>query len=66
MPADKLEWLKRWVDAGAKTERPEPIEIGPGVPITLEDRSYWAYRPIVRRSTPPIDMGNGFVLPSMR
>lgn len=48
LPAVHMEVLKKWIDAGAKTERPEPDEIGPGVPITIEDRDYWAFRPVVR------------------
>ena len=52
LPAEKLETLRRWIAAGAKTERVEPEQIGPGIPITLEDRNYWAFQPIVR---PPVD-----------
>jgi Protein of unknown function (DUF1553)/Protein of unknown function (DUF1549)/Planctomycete cytochrome C len=48
LPAEKLETLRRWIAAGAKTQRVEPEQIGPGIPITLEDRSYWAFRPIIR------------------
>ncbi len=48
LPASQLEVLRKWIDAGSKTERPEPEQIGPGVPITAEDRDYWAFRPIVR------------------
>jgi hypothetical protein len=54
MPAEKVETLKRWIEAGAKTDRPEPEQIGPGVPITAEDRDYWAFRPIVRPSVPEV------------
>lgn len=48
LPAEKLETLRRWIAEGAKTQREEPEQIGPGIPITLEDRSYWAFQPIVR------------------
>ncbi len=48
LPPEKLEVLKKWVAAGVPTERPEPEQIGPGVPITMEDRDYWAFRPITR------------------
>lgn len=50
LPAEPLRILKEWIERGAKTERPEPEQIGPGVPITAEDREYWAFRPIVRPS----------------
>lgn len=52
LPVDALRILSDWVDSGAKTERPEPEQIGPGVPITVEDRDYWAFRPIVRPAVP--------------
>ena len=52
LPAAQLEVLRKWINAGSKTERPEPEQIGPGVPITLEDRDYWAFRPIVRPQVP--------------
>lgn len=54
MPAEQLAILKKWVEAGAKTDRPEPEQIGPGVPITAEDRDYWAFRPITRPAVPDI------------
>ncbi|MFO1066382.1 MAG: PSD1 and planctomycete cytochrome C domain-containing protein [Pirellulales bacterium] len=46
VPAEKVEVLKAWIAAGAPTLRTEPESIGPGVPISDEDRSYWAYQPI--------------------
>lgn len=54
LPAEQLETLKKWIEAGAKTDRPEPEQIGPGVPITAEDRDYWAFRPIVRPIVPEV------------
>ncbi len=54
VPPAKLDMLRSWIAAGANTERAEPLEIGPGIPITYEDRNYWAFRPITRPSlTPP-------------
>ncbi len=52
LPAEKLETIRRWIADGAKTERDEPEQIGPGIPITYEDRNYWAFRPIIR---PPVE-----------
>ena len=52
LPPETIELLRRWLAAGAKTERPEPEQIGPGIPITLEDREYWAFRPIRRPEVP--------------
>ena len=52
LPAAQLDILRKWIDDGSKTERNEPEHIGPGIPITVEDRDYWAYRPIVRPEIP--------------
>lgn len=46
---EKVELIRRWIDLGAATARPEPESIGKGIPITEEERSFWAYQPI----TPP-------------
>ncbi len=43
---EKVEILRRWIESGAKTKREEPESLPPGIPITEEDRSYWAYQPI--------------------
>lgn len=48
LPVEKLETIRRWIADGAKTDRDEPEQIGPGIPITFEDRNYWAFQPIVR------------------
>lgn len=43
---EKVEILRRWIESGAKTKREEPESLPPGIPITEEDRAYWAYKPI--------------------
>ncbi len=45
VPDEKVELIRKWLAAGAPTARPEPESIGPGVPLSVEDRQYWAYRP---------------------
>ncbi|WP_075095052.1 PSD1 and planctomycete cytochrome C domain-containing protein [Planctomyces sp. SH-PL14] len=52
LPPAQLAILEKWVAAGAPTLRPEPETIGPGIPISVEDRSYWAYQPIQRPEIP--------------
>ncbi|MCG6156555.1 PSD1 and planctomycete cytochrome C domain-containing protein [Rubinisphaera margarita] len=52
VPDEQVQILERWIAQGAKTLRPEPENLGPGIPITLEERSYWAFQPIERRSVP--------------
>ncbi len=44
----ELQTLERWIALGAPTVRPEPAEIGPGLPILPEDRQWWAFQPIKR------------------
>lgn len=51
VPQEKLDVLRRWIADGAPTLRDEPEQLDPGIPITLEERSYWAYQPIRR---PPV------------
>jgi mono/diheme cytochrome c family protein len=40
--------IERWIAEGAKTLRPEPESLAPGLGITDEERSWWAFRPIER------------------
>jgi hypothetical protein len=56
VPAEKVELLREWLTAGAPTLRPEPESIGPGVPISVEERSYWAYQPISRPPLPDLSV----------
>ena len=51
VPARAIEVFSRWIAAGAPTARPEPDQLGTGIGVTLEERSYWAFQPITR---PPI------------
>lgn len=46
VPADQIAILENWVATGAKTARPEPESIPPGLGISEEERGYWAFRPI--------------------
>lgn len=46
VPAAEIKIIERWIAGGAKTSRPEPKTIGPGLGITPEERAYWAFQPI--------------------
>lgn len=50
----KIAVLENWIRAGALTRRKEPKQIGPGIPITEEERNYWAYRPITKPAIPQV------------
>jgi len=53
---EKKKLLRAWIEAGAPTNGPEPQTIGPGIPLTDAERSYWAYRPLAKPHTAiPID-----------
>jgi hypothetical protein len=51
LPTGDIEMLAEWIAAGAPTLREEPQSVDKGVPITEEDRSFWAFQPPRR---PPI------------
>jgi hypothetical protein len=40
--------LRTWINNGAPTHRAEPESIGPGIPLTDAERSYWAYQPLTK------------------
>ncbi len=44
--------IKRWIDGGAKTARPEPTEVGHGAGITEEERAFWSFQPIGQPKIP--------------
>ena len=48
LSSKEIATLKQWLAEGAKTARPEPETIGPGLGITPEERTYWAFQPIKR------------------
>lgn len=43
---EKKERILKWLKDGAPTRRPEPSEIGYGIPLTEEEKSFWAYKPL--------------------
>ncbi len=47
-----IDLIARWIDAGAKTARPEPEQVGTGLLITEDDRQFWAFQPIRRPEVP--------------
>eukprot|EP00913_Durusdinium_trenchii_P008983 g8449.t1 len=49
--------LEAWINAGAKTARPEPKSIGPGLRITEEERNHWSF--VKPQSTPAPSVRRG-------
>jgi len=52
--AAELATLEAWVADGAPTVRPEPESIPPGLGITPEERSWWAFQPLARPPLPSV------------
>jgi hypothetical protein len=50
---NEIDAIERWIAAGAKTERPEPETIEPGLGISPEERAWWAFQPIERPGVEP-------------
>ncbi len=45
--------IRSWIATGARTARPEPMELPTGTGgITEEERSFWAFRPITQSKVP--------------
>lgn len=49
---EEIQRLAEWIDAGAKTARPEPDSFSEADLFTDEDRAHWAFQPI-RAAQPP-------------
>lgn len=45
VPREQVALLERWIAAGAQAGD-EPDKLPPGIPITAEERAYWAYQPL--------------------
>jgi hypothetical protein len=50
--AAELQIIEKWVAQGARTVRPEPEAIPPGLGILPEEREFWSFHPIVRPAVP--------------
>ena len=58
VPPEKIRIIERWIAAGAPTAKDEPATIDPGIGITSEERSYWAFQPIRRPEPPAVKSGD--------
>jgi hypothetical protein len=53
LTAAEVAVIGRWIGGGAKTARPEPVEVA-GSQITPEERGFWSFRPIRRPPVPAV------------
>lgn len=54
LSATEVETLARWLQQGAKTVRPEPENIPPGLGLTPEERAFWSFQPVRRPDVPAV------------
>lgn len=52
----QVEQIRQWIQAGAKTASPEPMDIDPSEYITQEERSFWAFQPVRRPALPRVKL----------
>jgi cytochrome c553 len=53
LPEAEIAVIARWLEQGARTARPEP-DVVPTHEITDEERSHWAFQPVVRPDVPDV------------
>ncbi|MBI3876545.1 MAG: DUF1549 domain-containing protein, partial [Verrucomicrobia bacterium] len=51
---EQIALIGKWIASGAKTEKPEPVELGDGYHFTDAERSYWAFQPVKRPAVPAV------------
>lgn len=51
---DEIAVIERWIESGAKTERPEPKTLATGFQISTEEQSFWSFQPIRKVESPRV------------
>src|SRR5690606_13251373 len=49
---EEIATIEQWIAEGARTLRPEPESLPPGLGITPEERDFWSFHPITRPAVP--------------
>ncbi len=58
LTAEQLAVIEAWIAQGAKTTKPEPETLAPGMFITDEDREFWSFKPVAKTTPPPAEIRN--------
>ncbi|MBT6155596.1 MAG: DUF1553 domain-containing protein [Planctomycetaceae bacterium] len=58
-----IDLISAWIAAGARTENPEPDNVGDGPIFTRAERSYWAFQPVKRPTVPDVRDRNRILTP---
>lgn len=53
LSAEEVELIRRWVNDGARTARPEPANVDQAE-FTAEERAFWSFQPIIARPAPEV------------
>jgi len=53
LSADDTATIRRWIEQGAKTARPEPQSVAQAE-FTEEERNFWSFQPVRRPATPQV------------
>ncbi len=51
----QLATIERWIAQGARTTKPEPETLLPGLMITDDDREFWSFKPVTKPAPPSLE-----------
>jgi len=60
VPPEQLATLRKWIDQGAKTARPEPDSL---TDVTEEEKSFWSFQSLANHELPGVTNGSALQSP---
>lgn len=55
--------IRRWIESGAQTVRPEPTTIDASTFITEEEKTHWSFQPVKKPNVPTVNMADAVASP---